>query len=770
MDPVLYSLPPLLTATCFAALSGMAFIRGSGRTTEILFGCLCAIGALLYINFLFLFNMSSPRQSLLLERTTHAVMVWLPPLFTHFFHRYLGVSNRRWLLTALYTHSCCLFFTLPTPLYFTGIQKFPFGYMGRGGILYPYAVHAGVTLYCAGLLIGYIRRARQRFRRIQYQYVLAGFGTVGLLNGANMIATMGYPLYPPGCWSFVPLIVFTAGILRHDLLDMGILLKNSLLYSLVTLCLTLLYALVIVGIETLFPDDILRESYLLQAGFFLMVAFIVGPLRSYIQNLLERLFFRSRHAYRATLADVSRWIVTIRDREAILARLCDTILSTTAVTRCRIHLTDAVGGGRDDAPLPKDTVDPLPQELTAALQHRQAPLDRRALIRPPVQPGEQKLLEILETLGCETAVPMPFDGQLVGVLLLGETRSGSPLSTDDLDLLGTISRQAALALTNAKAYHLLENLNRQLEKRVAQRTAALEGALKEKEMTRDLLVRKESLAALGQLVAGVAHEMNNPLASVTSLIQSAVEELHLLQRKCPIDELLIEDLDFADRELTRARSIVASLLDLSRQTQTYEETIHLNTVVENALRVLNNRIKYTRIKVTTDLQPGLPPLTGNFANVGQVVLNIVKNALQAIGEVPGSIRIRTFLAPGEKGVVFSCADTGPGIAPERMQDICKPFFTTKPVGQGTGLGLYLSHEIITRHGGVLDFANRSRGGARFTVQLPFSLHRLRLPACNAPGTVRPFPPCFTSPPPEKYCRHCLSVFSIYWACYSPNHP
>jgi two-component system NtrC family sensor kinase len=263
----------------------------------------------------------------------------------------------------------------------------------------------------------------------------------------------------------------------------------------------------------------------------------------------------------------------------------------------------------------------------------------------------------------------------------------------------------------------MKTLNRKLEQKVVERTRKLKLSLAEKERTLDQLIRSESLAALGQLVAGVAHELNNPLASAKSLVQSVAEDL-TRNDGCDPEQDLADDLAFVDRELGRARDIVASLLGLSRQTQTYAEAVDLNAVIEDTLRLLFNQHKQLQIDIEHDLAPDLPRIEGNFSNLGQVVLNIVKNAIQAVGQEAGCIRLETASRPLTGEVEFRCTDSGPGVDPVHKEDIFKPFFTTKPPGQGTGLGLYLCHEIVRRHGGDLTVMPTAGCGACFAVRLP----------------------------------------------------
>ncbi len=244
-------------------------------------------------------------------------------------------------------------------------------------------------------------------------------------------------------------------------------------------------------------------------------------------------------------------------------------------------------------------------------------------------------------------------------------------------------------------------------------------ALLEKERTQEQLIQSESLAAIGQLAAGIAHELNNPLASASSLIQTDLELIQEQAEMREIDKSLLEDLTYARKELNKTKSIVKSILDLSRQTQTYQEEINMNAVIDDALQVLYNQYKSLNVEIEKKYDPGLPPIRGNFSNLGQVLVNIIKNAFQALPDGRGKITLSTSHRQKTKTVVVECRDTGIGIPPEMMKDIYKPFFTSKEVGKGTGLGLYVSYEIIKKHKGEIRIDSREGTGTTVTILLPY---------------------------------------------------
>ncbi len=243
-------------------------------------------------------------------------------------------------------------------------------------------------------------------------------------------------------------------------------------------------------------------------------------------------------------------------------------------------------------------------------------------------------------------------------------------------------------------------------------------ALLEKERTQAQLIQSESLAAIGQLVAGIAHELNSPLASASSFIQTDIELLQEQQDKRPVDQEILQDLTYSLKELNRTKGIVRSVLDLSRQTQTYEEDVDMNAVLEDALKVLHNTYKSLEVTIEKNFDPRLPVIKGNFSNLGQVFINIIKNALQALPDGKGRIVLSTSYNRDTDRVVAECRDEGVGIDPAVVKDIFKPFFTTKDVGKGAGLGLYVSYEIIKKHNGDIRVSSEVAKGTTVTIELP----------------------------------------------------
>ena len=331
---IIYSIPPLLTLICFAGLAVLTLLRGRKIKTNILFIILCTLGSFLYLDILLVSNVKSAKTALTISRVDHFLIIFLFPVYIHFFHSYLNVSGRRWLVRAAYIYAVVLVGLVPTAYYIESMQQHFFGFFAKGGLLYPVFGLSGVmvTVYILIILAQAIRDEKSSIRKNRLKYVFFGFGIMGLMNSLNILPILGYSIYPPGNLSFLPLIIFGIGLSRHDLLDMGLLLKKSLIYSILTALLTCLYALIIMGLDLAFKDIDYPHSIVFPILFFLLVAFLLGPVKSRVQAFVDRVFFRGRSDYQKTIKDVSQMIVSVLDLKEIGRRLTDSIVSALSVS------------------------------------------------------------------------------------------------------------------------------------------------------------------------------------------------------------------------------------------------------------------------------------------------------------------------------------------------------------------------------------------------------------------------------------------------------
>jgi signal transduction histidine kinase len=244
----------------------------------------------------------------------------------------------------------------------------------------------------------------------------------------------------------------------------------------------------------------------------------------------------------------------------------------------------------------------------------------------------------------------------------------------------------------------------ELQAEVAERKRAEE----ELRRTQAELVQSAKMAAFGELAAGVAHELNNPLTPVLGLSE-------LLLRSNSLDEQVRHDLNIVTTEARRARDIVINLLDFAHQIRSNREWTDLNQGVHDTLALFRSQLEANRIRVEEQYAPDLPPVLLDTGRLRQVWLNLFTNASQSMPN-GGKLTVRTEQA-GDR-IAVRIVDTGIGIPTEAQLRIFEPFYTTRPVGQGTGLGLSVSLGIVQEHGGSIDVASQEGKGSTFTVWLP----------------------------------------------------
>jgi len=247
------------------------------------------------------------------------------------------------------------------------------------------------------------------------------------------------------------------------------------------------------------------------------------------------------------------------------------------------------------------------------------------------------------------------------------------------------------------------DLNETLEKRVQERTDAL--VQHEKQMA-----HADRLASIGQLSAGIAHEINNPLGIIQGYTQ-------LLLRNEPEGTQKHEDLTTILKHAKNCKAIVEDLLNFARRSKPTAEVVDIHEVIDDALIFLEHRSKTPAVEINKQYQADIPSLRIDEKKIKQVLINLVMNAKHAVGE-KGRIAIHTEYAPDAQQVLIRIKDSGYGIESKHLKRIFDPFFTTKPTGEGTGLGLAVSYGIVKSHGGDIEVDSTPGSGTEFRVLLP----------------------------------------------------
>jgi two-component system NtrC family sensor kinase len=283
------------------------------------------------------------------------------------------------------------------------------------------------------------------------------------------------------------------------------------------------------------------------------------------------------------------------------------------------------------------------------------------------------------------------------------------------DEIGILADSFNKMLASIKTMKLeLEEWGRTLEEKVNKRTEELVAVQTQ-------MAQSEKLASIGRLAAGVAHEINNPLAGILTFSMLALED-------CDDDHPLKQSLEVIVKQTLRCRETVKGLLGFARQSGAAPSITDVNSVLDKTLLLLENQTIFQNIRMVRNFDAELPRVFIDAGELQQVIINIVINAADAMEE-NGALTIETCNAPRTQEILIRISDTGKGIPDDALPFIFEPFFTTKKVGKGTGLGLAIVHGIVTRAGGKIVVAT-SPQGATFTIRLPIADEEKKIEGTN----------------------------------------
>jgi len=581
-----------------------------------------------------------------------------------------------------------------------------------------------ILILASLLILGFERRRHgegpiKEAVDVVFWSAVISFVPVGLIFTAEWLLQRPYPYYVALLWVFVFPVAVGYGILRRQLFDVRNVAKSSAAYGAATLGITGAFAFVITFADTLVQRFGVGQRSA-QVALLFVAILLFNPVRNRMQSLVDRFFDRDRAAYRVAVREISEAMVSMLSLNEIADRILLALTDTMGVERAMVLLADdernmlrpiASRGDWDDGGLAVEI--PSVHPIWKHLWMRREDLTRVDFDDEPDVEIREACHDVFDMLEVELLVPILYGVDLLGVIAVGRKLTGDRLMADDRLLLRTLANQSSIAIENAKAFDEIAKLNETLEARVDERTAELRA-------TQAQLSQAEKMKSLGQLVAGVAHELNNPIGFVHANLQLLDEYIKKLVESQGNEgdterarEAITKLLERSREGTTRVKKIVQDLRTFSRMDHADLQDADLHEEIERTLRLMEPRFK-NNIVVETDFGK-IPRVRCYAGQLNQVFLNLLMNACDAI-ERDGTIRIRT--RPTPDGVRLEFHDDGHGIPADVQNRIFDPFFTTKPVGAGTGLGLSLSHGIVERHGGRISVSSGPEGGTTFVIELP----------------------------------------------------
>jgi signal transduction histidine kinase len=647
---------------------------------------------------------ADPATAMQWERFIHLGVIPMPALFYHYVLAFLDEPRGRSTLRVGYALAVFFLVVSPTPLFMTGVTDSLWGYMPAQGPFYtPFFVYYE-TYVVLGLirLLRALRTPMSSFRRNRTRLVIAGvllgicggvFDFVRFLVGWERL----YPIGIPSNALFA--LALGVAIVRYRLLDIGILAKRLVLYLLTALALApcLFFGLYVV--ESAIPGRPFAPN--LRYVTALMLGFMAAlPLLRRLEDGLSAVMFAREHGVRDALVALSKDLASVLDIATLGRALTEGLTTRVPVLHASLHLHDAGDGGF--APFAVATSPAFEGDaarvriderlaLRLRLDKRPLAVEEIAFHPGPDEHGGGEAAR-LEAARVALLVPLLLEGELAAILVVGEKVSGALFEPAEIKLLEMLAGQTAITLKNSRLY------------------ADLRGQMDALQRTQQQLVQSAKLAAIGELAASVAHEINNPLMVILGNAQMAL-------RRGDVDSALAGRLANIETEAVRAGKIIRGLLDFARRREPNRELLHLEGLVRRALDLLVSKLVRARVEVEAVFDPAVTLIHGDGDQLTQVFINLIVNAVDAMPD-GGTLTVRTELRAEAGTVAIRFGDTGVGMTAEQAMRVFEPFYTTKPEGQGTGLGLSVSLGIVRNHHGTIEIASEPGKGTTMTIELP----------------------------------------------------
>src|SRR6266852_1030674 len=778
-----------------------------------------------------------------------AGLIMFAPLFLHFSAiypvRYHLFEERRWRSVFLYVPALVLL-GVATLIFFRGellrvvpsarlflncSPEFVARFYKASFIHFTVGLVASLVLLIRRFVISKNTVARQQLKWVVWGFVLAIvpftlFYATGYVIGADTAGSLTDIAVLP-----LILIPLSLGysVVRYRLMDVELVVRRAAVYALTTLAIAVLLGAIVYLVGYAFGGNVASSGEIISLPLIISVAamalivMIAAPVKNFLQERVDRIFYGQRYDLRRSLSDFGRTVSATTALDPLLDSLITRLRQVMNVERLAIFIEDerAPAGYRVARTAGLSAPMTVPADFREMIRTRSAETGVvRADDLESAPEGNGFVRRVLHYY-----VPCVVRGRMVAVIGLGRSADGALLSSEDVEILRTVSGYVAVAIENSLLYQeqqqhaseleLLKEFNESivesinvglvavdLDGRITRLNSALEeifslgrdeaigekvedlfvedfadtlqqvlgpdgwqlpqtrqiyklhtatragralvlnialaplcadsreqtGALvvfedvTERLQLEDQLQQREKLSSIGMLADGVAHEVNTPLTGVSSYTQML---LGMLPKNDPKHALL----EKVSRQADRASEIVNNLLNFSRTGSAAEFAgLDIHRVLDDTLQLLEPQLRRSQIEIIRDYGDSLPKVHGNSVKLQQVFTNLILNARDSIANGNGRITLATRNGEDDGLLVIEVADTGVGIAPEDVAKIYDPFFTTKGVGRGTGLGLAVTYGIVQEHDGHISVSSTPGRGTTFRITLPTDDSRARLQA------------------------------------------
>jgi signal transduction histidine kinase len=549
------------------------------------------------------------------------------------------------------------------------------------------ALFSGICIYW-GIknLIQSLRTTRIPRQKLQIKYLIFGIISMAIvgttINLSNYFLKLGWPIFfLASLYSILVSLFFAIALIRYRLLDIHLIIRGGILYFSVSGLILAIYILIIKNIGEALSQRAYGKSLLVESALILALVFLLLPFQRKVGDWIDRFFYMERVRFRTKLSEFSRTLTELVDLEEVAKTTVHFITQTLHVDSVAFFF---LKNETDEYRLIFGTSHS--DEMKYSSQHpfvKRTESNGRAVDLEHLRENEGEVEEIDDLIerGWVVVAPIFLKGKLLGFILLGKKRSEKDYTLEELELLEAFLNQAALAISRALVYRDM--------------------SLKDKQ-----IMQAEKMAAIGELAAGIAHEIRNPLGIITGSAETV--------RKHEDHKIREEMTHYILEESQRINGLISTFLDFARPKEPKLVSCDLREVLEKTLLLLSPQAKTLGVEVNKEIPQKLLQVSVDPDQMRQAFTNLGVNALEAMPQ--GGVLKVTVLENSRGRILIRFSDTGKGIPKELQTKVFDPFFTTKE--GGTGLGLSIAHRIITQHGGDIRVEGEEGKGSTFTISFP----------------------------------------------------
>lgn len=693
-----HAIPTLTVSTLIFAIGLFVFFQHKTSPSNVSFFVLCLCINLWLYGISIVYSCKNPEEALQWYRGAAFPGVDLISLMVYTFSvHWLGLYRRQKYFLYLGYVLAPVFYllSLTTPLGMPYVQRYFWGYYPHYGPVGQIFLIFFYTYFLAAFynFFSELMKERDPLRRKQIKLIAIGF-LVSIVGSVDYLPKLfDVSLYPFGYLPVLTWILIVAYlIVRYRMMEIQTVIHKTIMWGFTSLVFALpLVIFSYVGKEWLISLKPVSFSLLI-----LGVVIFFTLYARFVQPRIDHLFQRRQWDLARAFEKFTDELVHLRGLDELSRHIVETIRNVFYVQEISLLLAEEESGLEKNHP------------FLVWLEDQDVLVQREYLeLDPKYSQIKDEARQYFEREGSELCVPLVLSKKLLGVIHIGKKANLKRFGAPEINFLSDLRKTAAIAISNSlRSIAMQENLRRwnvELEKKVEERTRELKE-------TQAQLIQAEKLASIGTLAGGIAHEINNPLTAVLTNVQ-------MLKLLGQVEDK--ESLSLIEEGGKRCQLIIQKLMRYARKTDEAEirEKVDLNKVIRSVCDFLSYQLKQEDIELELSLKE-VGPIEAIPNELEQVFTNLILNSKDAIKAAArkGKIGIKTQQKNG--GVDIEVTDNGIGIKKENLVRVFDPFYTTKEVGEGTGLGLTVTSGIVQKHRGKITVASEENRGTTFIIQFP----------------------------------------------------